>query len=69
MDIEKLRDDLKHHEQEQLLKFWDELDEEKRGRLYDEIRSIDLAKTKSSFQTTFLEAETHKGEKKDPKEN
>lgn len=65
MDLEKLRRDLKEHNQEHLLKYWDELDEEQQARFYDDIRSIDLAKTNRSFDTTVREAENHKGEKKD----
>ncbi|KAK3702962.1 hypothetical protein QZH41_012412 [Actinostola sp. cb2023] len=65
MDLEKLKRDLKEYGQEHVLKFWDELDEEQQTRFYDDIRSIDLAKTNRSFATTMEEAENHKGEKKD----
>lgn len=65
MDLEKLRADLKDHAQEHTLKFWDVLDEEQKARFYDDLRSIDLAKTNRSFTTTMENAENHTGEKKD----
>lgn len=65
MDIEKLKEDLKEHGQEHTLKFWNELDEEQQARFYDDLRSIDLAKTNRSFTTTMENAENHVGEKKD----
>lgn len=65
MDLEKLKRDLKEYGQEHVLKYWDELDEEQQARFYDDIRSIDLAKTNRSFSTTMAAAENHKGEKKD----
>lgn len=65
MDIEKLRQDLKEHDQEQVLKFWDTLNEEQKKKLYKDVRSIDLAKMNRSFQVSFEATETHKGEKKD----
>lgn len=65
MDVEKLKADLKEHGQEHTLKFWNELDEEQQARFYDDLRSIDLAKTNRSFTTTMENAENHVGEKKD----
>ena len=65
MASEKLRQDLKENGQEQVFKFLEVLDKEKKEKLLKDIRSIDLAKTNRSFQVSFEEAETHKGEKKD----
>ncbi|EDO47862.1 predicted protein [Nematostella vectensis] len=65
MDIEKLRKDLKEHGQEQLLKFWNELDENQQKKFYDELKGIDYAKTNRSFTVATEDAENHRGEKKD----
>ena len=67
MDLGKLRNELRVHRQEHLLKFWDELDEEQQARFHDDLRSIDFAKLSRAFEKTMHSAENGKGEKKDEK--
>ncbi|CAH1785625.1 unnamed protein product [Owenia fusiformis] len=64
MDVEALRIKLKNHDQEQLLQFWDELNEEEKKSLYNEINAIDLGEVNTFFKDAMAHA-NEASEKKD----
>ena len=65
MNLEKLKRDLKEHNQEHLLDHWDSLTEDEKKAFYRDLRNIDLAKINRSFEKTQNEAKDN--EKKDDK--
>lgn len=50
MDVESLRRELEAYDQQQLLAFWDDLTDDEKKQLYDDIRSIDLARVTKIFK-------------------
>lgn len=50
MDVEGLRITLKNHGQEHLLNFWEELSEDERKHLYNDLNSIDFAEVIKYFK-------------------
>ena len=50
MDVSGLRKRLEKHDQEHLLAFWDELNEQEKSGLYKELSDLDLDYVTQSFQ-------------------
>ena len=50
MDVLGLRSELSKHKQEHLLQFWDQLTENQRNILFEDLKSIDLAEVNANFR-------------------
>ena len=66
MDVEGLRKHLQEFDQDHLLTFWDELDDEEKRALYRELSDLDLDYATKSFERCVAEMNC-KAEKLDDK--
>ena len=55
MDVADLRKQLQKFDQEHILSFWDELNEDQKSKLYQEISDLDLEYVTQSFEKCVVD--------------